>query len=104
MAKKASLADALRRSGATVGPAPQVEAELAEGAEDRGRPPSPPAARRTQPSRVGTVPITVHLPKDVRRQLKQLALDEERTVADLVAEALNLVFAKYRRAEVAPRK
>lgn len=92
---KNSLTDTLRRSGATVGPAPQVEAELA------GRPST---ARRTQPSREGTVPITVHMPKVVRTQLKTIAAEQDRTVEDVVAEALNLVFAAHGRPEVAPRK
>jgi hypothetical protein len=48
--------------------------------------------------------IAVHLAKEVRRQLKTLAAEQDRTVDDMVAEALNLLFAKYRRAEIAPRK
>jgi hypothetical protein len=55
-------------------------------------------------AREGTAPITVHLPKIVRRQLKTLAAEEERKVEDMVSEALNLLFVKYRKAEIAPRK
>jgi len=67
--------------------------------------PAPPPKTITAPtSRDGTAIISVHLPKDVRRQLKGLAADQERTVADIVAEALNLVFARYGMAEVAPTK
>jgi len=57
-----------------------------------------------QPSRVGTKPITVHYPEIVRRQLKALAGEQGRDVADMVAEGLNLLFAKYRKPEIAPRK
>jgi hypothetical protein len=39
-------------------------------------------------AREGTAPITVHLPKIVRRQLKTLAAEEERKVEDMVSEAL----------------
>jgi len=59
---------------------------------------------KPQASREGTAPITVHLPKIVRRQLKTLAAEEERKVEDMVSEALNLLFVKYRKAEIAPRK
>jgi hypothetical protein len=57
-----------------------------------------------QPSRSGTKAITVHFPEEVRRQLKAMAGEQGRDVADMVAEGLNLLFAKYRKAELAPRK
>jgi hypothetical protein len=50
------------------------------------------------------VPITVHMPKSVRTQLKMIAAEQDRTVEDVVAEALNLVFAAHGRSKVAPRK
>jgi hypothetical protein len=53
---------------------------------------------------MGTKAITVHFPEEVRRQLKAMAGEQGRDVADMVAEGLNLVFAKYWKAEVAPRK
>jgi hypothetical protein len=40
----------------------------------------------------------------VRRQLKALAGEEGRAVEDMVAEALNLMFARYRKPEIAPVK
>jgi hypothetical protein len=100
MKKAGALASALRSSGATVAsPAPVHE------------PPPPPAttpaierAGAAQPSRAGTKAITVHFPEEVRRQLKTLAAEEGRNIEDMVAEALNLLFAKYRKAELAPRK
>ncbi len=63
-----------------------------------------PAPRRRQPSRRDTAAITVHYPEPVRRQLKVLASEEGRNVDDMVAEALNLLFARYRKPEIAPRK
>jgi hypothetical protein len=36
----------------------------------------------------GTVPITAHLPKDVRDRLKILGVRLDRTMNDLMAEAL----------------
>ncbi|MBU6420218.1 MAG: hypothetical protein KGQ79_10915 [Proteobacteria bacterium] len=57
-----------------------------------------------QPSRRQTKAITVHFPEEVRRQLKALAGEQGRHVDDMVAEALNLLFVRYRKSEVAPRK
>jgi|HubBroStandDraft_3_1064219.scaffolds.fasta_scaffold406733_1 hypothetical protein len=45
----------------------------------------------------GAPKITVHRPEAV-------AAEQNRTVDDMVAEALNLLFAKYRKAEIAPRE
>jgi hypothetical protein len=101
MKKAGALASALRDSGATVASPAPVHA------------PSPPPrtapavlerAGATQTSRLGTKAITVHFPEEVRRQLKTLAAEEGRNIEDMVAEALNLLFAKYRKAELAPRK
>jgi hypothetical protein len=46
----------------------------------------------------------MHQPDAVRRQLKVLAAEQDRTVDDLCSEALNLLFAKYRKPKIAPRK
>lgn len=56
-----------------------------------------------QPGREGTAPITAHFPREVRRQLKGLANEQDRTMHDLVAEALNDLFAKHNKAEICPR-
>lgn len=62
-----------------------------------------PAVRETgYKGRVGTAPITVHHPKEVRNQLKILAVKTERTVHDLTAEAFNDLFAKHGMPEIAP--
>ena len=52
--------------------------------------------------RGGTSPITVHFPKQVRDQLKILAVQNNNTLHGLVAEAFNDVFAKYGKPEIAP--
>jgi hypothetical protein len=66
--------------------------------------PSPDSSRVLvqQPSRVGTKPITVHFPQDVRDQLKLIALQERKTLHNLLAEAFNDLFAKYGKPEIAP--
>jgi hypothetical protein len=97
MKKPGALASALRSSGSAVAASMPAEADET--------PPSLVAAQeRQQPSRMGTKAITVHFPEEVRRQLKAMAGEQGRDVADMVAEGLNLLFAKYRKAELAPRK
>lgn len=96
MKKTGALASALRSSGSTVAASTPVEPEAA--------PRSASIGQDRQPSRLGTKAITVHYPEEVRRQLKAMAGEQGRDVADMVAEGLNLLFAKYRRPELAPRK
>ena len=52
--------------------------------------------------RAGTRPITVHFPKQVRDQLKILAMQKDTTLHSLVAEGFNDLFAKYGKPEIAP--
>jgi hypothetical protein len=63
------------------------------------------AANATAPEpkgRAGTSPITVHFPKQVRDQLKILAVQRGTTLHGLVAEGFNDLFAKYGKPEIAP--
>jgi hypothetical protein len=57
-----------------------------------------------QPSRVDTAPITAHFPRQVRDQLKILAIEQGSTLHKLVAEAYNDLFAKYGKPEIAPHQ
>lgn len=57
-----------------------------------------------QPSRVDTAPITAHFPRQVRDQLKILAIEQGSTLHNLVAEAYNDLFAKYGKPEIAPHQ
>ena len=70
--------------------------------EQSARSTSQPAGQ--QASRKDTKAITVHLPGEVRRQLKGMAGEQGRDLVDMVAEGLNLLFAKYNKPELAPRK
>jgi hypothetical protein len=56
------------------------------------------------PSRAGTAPITGHFPKEVRDQLKILAIEKNSTLHKLMAEAYNDLFAKYGKPEIAPHQ
>jgi hypothetical protein len=87
MTKTSALAGALRNAGS------KVAADAV--------PISEPAAKAVRP---GTKAITVHLPEAVRRQLKALAGEEGRAVEDMASEAFNLLFARYRKPEIAPVK
>jgi hypothetical protein len=98
MKKTAALASALRNTGA------RVSAVQTPPVSDQITPTPEAATARRQVSRLGTKPITVHHPEEVRRQLKALAGEQGRAVEDMVAEAFNLLFAKYRKPEIAPVK
>jgi hypothetical protein len=55
-------------------------------------------------SRAGTVPITAHLPKEVRDRPKILAVRLDRTMNELMAEALSDLFTKHGEPPVVPEK
>lgn len=55
----------------------------------------------TPPSRQGKKAITGFFDPVVSRQLKQLALDEDKTVQSLLTEALNDLFTKYHHKPIA---
>ena len=63
---------------------------------------APKAKAVAQKGRGGTSPITVHFPKQVRDQLKILAVQQHTTLHSLVAEGFNDLFAKYGKPEIAP--
>src|SRR3954454_16898680 len=69
-------------------------------------PPPPPVADTTSRAmprtRIGTKQVAAHFPEDVAWQLRGLAVDRKTTVQNLMAEALNDLFAKYGKPEVAP--
>ena len=55
----------------------------------------------TPPSRRGKKAITGFFDPTVSRQLKQLALDEDKTIQSLLSEALNDLFIKHDRTPIA---
>ena len=55
-----------------------------------------PAAPSTiPPSRVGKKPVTAFFDPEVSRQIKKIGLDQDKTMQDLLQEALNDLFRKY---------
>ena len=93
MSNKANLTELLAESGGS-----------ARHKKDVIRQPATPAntTAAAQQGRAGTSPITVHFPKQVRDQLKILAVQKNKTLHSLVAEAFNDLFAKYGKPEIAP--
>jgi hypothetical protein len=90
---KADLSNALISAGGGVrrkqSPPPSLDrAQSAEATPKHGR--------------VGTSPITVHFPSEVRDQLKIMAVEQRITMQQLIAEAFNDLFAKHGRPEIAP--
>lgn len=89
---------------------PDLANVLADAAGSRRKPAAPkPAIEHptekptyTQPGRVGTKPITGHFPKQVRDELKKLAIERDTTLQLLMAEAFNDLFAKYGKPEIVP--
>ena len=68
------------------------------------QPPPPKVKSSPRPKKKAvTSAITVHFPKQVRDQLKILAIQNDRTLHGIVAEALNDFFAKHGKPEIAPK-
>ena len=68
---------------------------------------APPVERKAQPqalpvSRAGKVNISAYFPPEVKASLRLVQAKRGGKVQDLLAEALNLLFAKYNVPETAP--
>jgi len=95
MSKRPNLAAVAAAAGSTRR-SPEVAAVPAPSA------PTEAAGRVGPRTRIGTKQIAAHFPEDVAWQLRALAVDRKTTVQNLMAEALNDLFAKYGKPEVAP--
>ena len=98
MSKKPNLAATLVNAGG--GTRAKPAASPAAPAEEPQ--PVPRKASAAQQGRAGTKPITVHFPKEVRDQLKILAVEQGMTLHVLIAQAFNDLFAKHSKPEIAP--
>lgn len=85
--KRASMVEAL--SLAAGRPAAGVEIKAQAASATIGR------LQAVAPSREGKKPITGFFVPEVSRQLKKLGLEQDKTVQELVREALNDLFHKY---------
>ena len=91
MNRKASLSAALQQA------ATNKPSELVPGQDETPAP----LPSRTPPSRAGKKTIAGHFDPAVSRQLRQLALEEDTSVQELLREALNDLFGKRKRPPLA---
>ena len=90
MAKDNPLMQGLKQTGAA--PLSSIEREAPERAA---------AHRRIIPARIGTKLIGGHFAEEVSVALKVIAAENRTTVQDLMAEAINGIFAKYQKPQIA---
>ena len=60
-----------------------------------------PAPASIAPSRIGKRTVSAHFEPTVARQLRVLAAETDRTIQDLIAEALNDLFRKHDKSAIA---
>ena len=90
MSRRPSIADAMREVGGSTRATAREEVS-----PDRA------AGTASPPGRAGTKAITGHFAPEVRAALKILAAEQDRTMEDMLAEALNMLFAAYGKPEIA---
>ena len=56
-----------------------------------------------RPGRAGKSNVTGYFPPEVKRQLRLLAAEQNTTIQNLLASALNDLFAKHGKPEIAPQ-
>ena len=95
MSKRTNLATALQNAS---GKAPAI---VATQSRIDSLPLPSGASTSTPPSRQGKKAVTGFFDPSVSRQLKQIALNEEKTVQALLSEALNDLFVKYNHKPIA---
>lgn len=93
--KKPSLAEAL--SSPDPSPSQSVQAAVMEPPRGPKVAPSP----KRPPSRVGKKPITGYYAPEVSKQLRRMSLDMDRSLENLLAEALNDFFRKHKKPTIA---
>jgi antitoxin-like ribbon-helix-helix protein len=99
MSKRPNLS-ALASAAGSVRVPRQTEPAEELAPQDAPAPAAPRAA--VAPSRASAKPITAFYPEEVRDQLKILAAEQRRSMENMLAEALNELFAKYGKPEIAP--
>jgi hypothetical protein len=59
------------------------------------------AKAASRPDRIGRVPLPFWATAPAKKQLRMLAAEKDTTQQDLMTEALNMLFEKYRRPPIA---
>src|ERR1035438_5216751 len=94
MAKRPDFRQALK---------PRAEVPVPQPARQQDNASAPPPKNPNfRPSREGKSNVTGYFPPAVKRQLRILAADRDTTIQDLLTEALNDLFAKHGKPEIAP--
>ena len=102
MAKRGNIAEAMHEAAGSTRAAGQGHHDIALPAAGPANGDTAAASPAPQASRAGTKAITGHFPPQVRYQLRLLAAEQDRKVEDMLAEALNRLFAAYNKPEIAP--
>jgi hypothetical protein len=93
--KRNSMAQALSQAAGHAFSRPQVlETIVADAPREQGTQ-VPRLMQAVAPSRAGKKPITGFFDPEVSKQVKKVALDKDRTMQELLQEALNDLFRKY---------
>jgi len=93
--KRNSMAQALSQAAGHAFSRPQVsEVPIGEIASEQGGA-GPRLLRAAAPSRAGKKPVTGFFDPEVSKQIKKLALDKDKTMQEILQEALNDLFRKY---------
>jgi hypothetical protein len=92
---KSSLKDLAARRSAAVGP-PVEQASLS--ANDQQQPVVETPRYRTAQTRSDTRQVSGHFKPEVSQTLRLIAVEQDRDVQEILAEALNMVFQRYGKA------
>src|SRR6266481_1464040 len=95
--KAADLRDAMQASAKSVR---QVQTPM--DTSPTGQPKAYPENPHYRPGRAHKSNVTGYFPPAVKKQLRLLAAEHDTTIQALLAEALNELFAKYGKPEIAP--
>ncbi len=87
---RASLKDLARGSAA---PAPVPAAQSAKASQTDQ--PAPAPAYRTAKTRSDTRQVSAHFKVEVSQTLKLIAVEQDRDLQEILAEALNMIFERY---------
>ena len=102
MAKRGNIADAMHEAAGSTRAAGQGRHDTTLQVAGPANGDTAATSPVPQASRAGTKAITGHFPPQVRYQLRLLAAEQDRKVEDMLAEALNRLFAAYNKPEIAP--
>lgn len=102
--KKISIADAMRTTAPAPSPVAEVPAPPPARTRARTKPPAPAKTQRktkVAEIRQGAKVVSGFFDESVQYQLKVLAAEQRSTVQGMLEEALDLLFAQYRKPTIA---